>query len=703
MPFQKVIYPFIQKTHIRTILNSYSEILFLNNPRVGLLLFAATIISPNTAVSGLIAVLSAYLFARFIGIHNVFLSSGFYTYNALLVGLSIGALFRLGPLTVFLLLSLGILTFIVTNVLSNIFSYYFKLPILSLPFVIVSSIAYLAVRQYAELFVISLYPHDFSSFSIPVPYWIEGYLQSMATILFMSSSLAGLLFAGLILFTSRILFFLSLLGYYVGTVIKGLMTGSMILAFANHNHFNFILIAMALGGVFLIPSMKSYVLCIIAVGISTIFLDAMQIFWANFGIPAFTLPFNIISLGLIYVLGVLNFPLISRQIKATPEETLDHYLSRQLRFQGYGYTLSLPFSGEWTVWQTFNTNWTHQGAWQYAYDFVITDDKNNTHSKEGQALEDYFAYKKPVLSPVRGTVTRVVNHLQDNAPGQTDSTNNWGNLVVIQDYRGFFVEISHFAFNSIQVKPGSWVECGSYIGLCGNSGYSPQPHIHVQVQATEEVGSTTLPFSFVNYIQDHQYHANHLPSEKARIAPLHKDMSLETKTSFILDQEYQYEVWKADKKIDHFSLIVKMALDGSFYFQSDKAKLYFGQYEGTFYLYHIDGDDPYLKLLFMAIPRMPLNFQEKLAWEDYMNVRTMFGKTATAMILLLSSFSHRLSQIHATYRFLDKITIEGLVKSTIWRKQYRTRLELDEVRGFHYICVNDIELKKINPSLAKQS
>jgi urea transporter len=45
----------------------------------------------------MVAVLAAYGFARFIGMGAAFLESGFYTYNPLLVGLSLGYLFKLTP------------------------------------------------------------------------------------------------------------------------------------------------------------------------------------------------------------------------------------------------------------------------------------------------------------------------------------------------------------------------------------------------------------------------------------------------------------------------------------------------------------------------------------------------------------------------------------------------------------------------------
>ena len=71
----------------------------------------------------------------------------------------------------------------------------------------------------------------------------------------------------------------------------------------------------------------------------------------------------------------------------------------------------------------------------------------------------------------------------------------------------------HFAHRTIRVQEGQWVERGALLGLCGNSGYSAQPHIHVQVQTDARIGALTLPFSFVSYRHGDIYHANDLPRE----------------------------------------------------------------------------------------------------------------------------------------------------------------------------------------------
>jgi urea transporter len=684
------------REHLRAIFNSYSEIFFIQGIWLGALLMAMSFINPNVALAGVISVIAAHLFANFLKMDKEYLKSGFYTYNTLLVGLSIGYLFRITPLTIFFVIIAGILTFILTIMINSIFSFYLKIPILSLPFVIVSSLAYLASSQYSNLFVNGLYPRLTFNLEMYLPIWITGFLKSLGAILFLPHVMPGIIVLLVILFSSRILFLLVILGYYSGTLITAALIGSYQQAFTNLNHFNYIWIAIAIGGIFLIPSVKTYIITFFAVATSTMILKSVEVFWSTYGIPAFALPFNLVSFAFIYMLGLTNYPLMTRFVKKSPEESLDYFISTTNRFKGTERTLQLPFSGKWTVWQAFDGKWTHKGSWRHAYDFVITDKDGNTFANKGITLEDYYAFKKPVLSPVRGRVVKVIDTLPDNPINEVDKTNNWGNLVIIYDQRDYYIELSHFVKDSISVKEGDWVEKGSKLGLCGNSGYSPQPHIHVQVQATEDVGSYTLPFSFVSYISKNQFLSNQLPEEGEIVEPVYNDKSLDMKLSFILDQKFFFQVFEKDRRIDQFDLMVKMAPDGTFYFDSGNGKLYFGKYEGTFYFYQVEGNDKYLKAIYIALPKIPLSYKSQLQWVDYIPVGTVVGGIKKAVLLFLASFSHRLNKITYKGTFIREDLIEGEFSSTFMKFRGRTQVELDKFAGFNSLQVNDLIIRRVD-------
>lgn len=683
------------KANLKAIFCSYADVFFLPGVLHGLLIFTVLLVHPIVAISGVIAVVAAYGFARLVKMDKQFLESGYYTYNPLLVGLSIGCLFQFTSLTVFFIAIAGVMTFVVTVFLSNVFLIYLRLPILSLPFVIVSSFVYLASIRYTDMFSQSAVSYSLFTTDFGLPFWASGFFKAFGAVLFAPSVAVGAVLSLIVLRHSRIQFLLALLGYYVGASIRALMIGSAALAFTDLNNFNFIFIAMALGGVFLIPSPTSYLLAIIAVAVSTLFMDAATGFWYYYGIPVFTLPFNVVTLGMLYVLSLVRHPSVATSMGRSPEETLENHLANRLRYPGQERTLFLPFSGQWTVWQGFDGQWTHKGNWRYAYDFVITDEQGKMHRDEGTRLEDYYCYNKPVLSPVRGTVVQVIDDLPESPIGGADDTNNWGNAVIIEDPRGFCVELSHFAERSIRVKKGDWVERGMALGLCGNSGYSPQPHIHVQTQATSTLGAASLPFSFVSYSDGGEFQSNNLPKEQRLVEPLYRDKRLDTVTNFVLDDELHYHVLRNGKKTGDLDLKVKMAFDGSFYFESARGQLYFGKHEGTFYFYRVTGNDPWLRLLFLSLPRMPLAYREKLTWTDYVPVGLVASGIRGAVVGLLSSMCPSLATVRVSQTFVSESRIVTTVSAGVLHKCRLASVELDRQKGFALVTVDDVTVRRI--------
>ena len=686
----------MMRSPLQAVFHSYAEIFFLQSRVLGVAIFLVMLIEPNVALGGMLSVVGAYGFARLIRMGREFLSSGFYTYNPLLVGLAAGYMFRITPLVALLVVMAGVLAFVATTLIANVLTVYFKLPILSLPFAVVRSLIYLASLRYGNVLAPAVHGHGLlrGDFGAGMPFWMVGYLKAFGAILCMPNVVAGGLLCLFVLASSRILFLLSVLGYVVGATVRMLMLGSAVQAFADVHNFNFILIAMAVGGVFLVPSLSSYLLAMIAVAVSTVLMDAIVALWSLHGIPAFTLPFNLVSMSVIYVLGIVGYPMIVTRFGRTPEETLENHLANQLRYTGQERTLYLPFSGTWTVWQAFDGQWTHKGAWRYAYDFVITDSDDKTHGGDGDKLEDYYCFGKPVLSPVRGHVVRVVDDLPDNPPGEVEKGSNWGNAVIMQDLRGCFVGISHFACASIKVKPGDWVERGTVLGLCGNSGYSPQPHIHIQAQLTDAVGANSVPYSLASYAESGRYHANELPAEKQRVEPLFPDKYLDGAMTFLLDEVQEYDVLRGDTVVDRLTATVKMAIDGTLYLQSDHGVLYFGKHEGTFYFYRLEGDDPWLRAIFLALPRLPLAHREKLAWHDYVPVGLATSGVRRMLVRFLSSFYPDLARVEVMQAFEGQRRVRSEIAPRFLGARRVAEVELDPSKGFKSIRIDGIELRR---------
>ncbi|WP_456404479.1 urea transporter [Hydrogenimonas sp.] len=679
--------------YLSSVVLSYAEVLFIENKRVGLLLLAVSFVSPNVALSGLAAVAFALLFAALIRMDPEYLESGFYIYNPLLVGMSIGFLFKLTLMSLFLIAVAAVLTFLITIVLHTLFSVY-QVPILSLPFALVSSIVYLSALNYSNLFVETLYTHAFLEHTpILLPVWAESFFKSLGTILFLPNLWAGVLLFLLILFHSRIMAMLAIGGFYFGTFVHGQLGGSFLQSMLNPYAFNYILVAVALGAIFLIPGIRSYFIALLGVGIAVLLVDATAIFWTLYKIPVFTLPFNLTVISFLFVLRLVRFREFAYVIKKSPENSLSYYLMSLFRFKSNEVAVFLPFSGRWSVYQAFDDVWTHQGKWRYAYDFVIRDEKGSTFMNEGYDLQDYYAYRKPVLSPVSGFVVEAMDTLPDNPVGEVDNLHNWGNYLILSA-GGVYVEISHLARHSIKVRKGDYVEAGQIVGLCGNSGYSPEPHIHIQVQESPYLGSKTLPFNFVAYLAGSRVRFYERPAKSETVAAFNADKSLDTRLSFVLEQKCEFEIFEGDRMTGTLRLTVGMdRFSGKFYFEDEKHnRLFFAKSYGIFYFYDYTGDDRSpLKKIFMAAPRIALVGREEAEWEDTLTPRIVHEGLRRSVTMFLASFWNRPFLYRGTWHKSGD-RIDGTIG--IGRESVKTSVTIDAHHGFERIEVKNLTLRR---------
>jgi len=659
----------------------------MHNRIVGAILLITTFFNKNIAILGIISWLTTFIFARFIGMKKDDVVHTIYTYNSLLVGFSIGFLFKISFLSIFLTIGTSILTVLLSYTLYSLFSYYLRLPVLNIPFTMVSTIIYLASVKYSALFVDSFYPHE--KLNIPnLPASIQGLLRTFGVLLFSPYDIIGILVLIAILVYSRISFILAVGSYFLGISVLALLKGSYAQAFADISTFNFILVGMALGGIFLIPSKRSYALALIGVIVSVFILDAVSVFWSSFGIPVFTLPFNIVVLLFVYVLLNIGYKRINLFIKESPEASLAGFLNFRKRFDYVTPQPYLPFSGTWTVYQSFDDIWTHKGHWQYAYDFVITDDDEKTFRRKGTKLEDYYCYGKPVLSPISGTVIDSYDLLKDNPIGGVDKKNNWGNYIIIHSELGYYVEISHLQTKSLQVKNGDFVKFGTILANCGNSGYSPQPHIHLQVQYLPNLASKTYQFFFSFCKNEKQeFLSNQVLKKNTKIEKIQTSRKHKKIFQFILDEVYKYKLSINGSEIKDIEIVVRMAVDGSYYFNINGTNdsLFFGIENDLFVFYSFDGSrKSLLKYLFMALPKMPLSNDVGLVWKEFLPDNLLFHNNG--LHLLVKSLNHNFRSSFGEYKLENEYEISGKIS---WQnKDILTRIILDGYKGFKDITVN---------------
>jgi len=562
----------------------YAAVLFCDNPAVGIVVLAITYSVPNIGSAGLLAALSAYLFARRLGFTTQFLATlqngcktatqqqEPYIYNSLLVGLSLGSIYQLNGQLIALIIVSAISTVFVTQFLANTLWQFGRLPVLSLPFVLVTWMVWLIARSTTGLmpFVAALPDH---TYIIP---WVANIFKSLGLFFFVPHPLAGMLLFVAIAWTSRYLALLALSGYLAGFLTLLLIVGDA--QGAPYIGFNFMLVAMAVGGIFSVPSKMGFAVAVFGAALSALLAVAVARVSLPYGLPVLTMPFVLASLIILAGLSrraKVTAPYLLLDKPALPEASYERVRLASARTGEIGSVPLLPpFLGQWHVYQSFNGAHTHQPPWQHALDFFILEGKTSFR-QEGRKLEDYYCFGATVVAPAPGQIVACRDDLLDNPPGEVDTVRNWGNYLQIQIASGAIVVLAHLRQNSLLVKEGDWVTAGQWLANCGNSGRSPQPHLHMHVQNELVLGNPTIPFHLCNVITRAQtkepatFQLNARPAELVSITPAARDDKLAQPLHLPVGRCLYFRFRSADSDWQQRSLKVELTLLGQFRLLSD--------------------------------------------------------------------------------------------------------------------------------------
>ena len=184
--------------------------------------------------------------------------------------------------------------------------------------------------------------------------------------------------------------------------------------------------------------------------------------------------------------------------------------------------LKLPFNGEWTVvWggDTKELNYhVESQAQKNAFDIVIKDAKGNSFKTDGKTNEDYYAFAREIISPCDGEIVLVVDGVKDNKPGELNPIYVPGNTVILKTSNNEYLFFAHFKQHSITVVEGQKVKQGQFLGFCGNSGNSSEPHLHFHIQNVENMNvATGVKCYFNKIIVNGQATTNYSPVKNDKI------------------------------------------------------------------------------------------------------------------------------------------------------------------------------------------
>lgn len=494
---------------VEGIARAYGSLLFLPGSQAGFLIAALTWIDPVAASGGLLGVTLATAAALTFGFSRELVASGLYGIAPLLTGMAITGFRGLAPTTLAMAGAAALLAFLLATLLNDHLYRRYSLASMSLSFAAVATLLlYHAPLPWMGPFPLSLVrPFD--------P--LDAFFASLGAIVFLPVPIAGALLLFVILTVSRTLAVLAVCGFAAGVALFRLMGGEDGAITTGMAGFNFMLTAMAVGGILLVPGPMATLHAAGAVAVTAVIALAAERLLAPSGLPVFAWPFNLATLCWIAVLSLRGpgaIPRLARPLAGTPESIAAQsaLLDRLPASAGPDAFLPrLPVIGEWTITQAVDGEPTHRPPWQHAWDFEVLDDQGfpfrvsptpaRDHSRPtpGSLLADYLCFGAPVLAAADGTVCRAADGVHDNPPGQSNMAANYGNHVVLQHGPSLFSVYAHLRHGSVRVRIGETVPAGHLLGQCGASGRSPRPHLHFHVQAGPDIGSPTIPVAFTEY------------------------------------------------------------------------------------------------------------------------------------------------------------------------------------------------------------
>jgi hypothetical protein len=707
------------KSYILSISHAYTVVLFAESRWLGLLLLIATMLSPIVGLSGLIGVLSVLLISRLTGFDVWDSKSGVLAFNSLLVCLAFGYYIPLNWMAQHTLLYLALLvlisasTFILYIILNWFLNQWMHIPSMSLSFSLVAVTLWLFLAHKGIFSTLLDHKVLLTNYDPALPVYLKGYFHSMGSLLFMPYTVAGILVAIALFLSTRIGFILSLLGWSVSYILLSLFNIHIVDGISYHG-FNLILVFIAMGGIFLLPGLSAWIYALITAVVAFFITIVMPQLNPAYLPPVFALPFNLTVIFFVFALRLrLNnsHPYINDWGITTPEKSLEYYLTRLKRFSSIGIPqFNLPVYGEWLVTQGFHGSYTHKYEWAYAWDLEIQDNQGKRWLDKENSPNDYFSYGKPVMASADGTVVKVIDGIADNTIDTINTKDNWGNYISVSHGYGLFTLYAHLKQNSINVKPGDVIRKGDKIGLVGNSGRSPRPHIHFQVQMGMEAGSKTRKCHIVNYkVQtrpnNYEFIGSGIPQEGQFISSLASGVNLQELMKLQIGNTQKFDVLTASGKFME-EWAMDLDFQGAFKVHSTcGTTLEFSVWEGVYNALSITKRN--LNALFafaMLISRFPYSENQNTEWKDTPSLSVVLNSLVRNLFLIIAPIFSPL-QFDTNTKMLEKDKVIYLQSETKLKllglviRKWSGQIELSHKKGIEKITL-DINGNRVLEAIA---
>jgi urea transporter len=644
--------------YVEGLLNSYSQMFFSKNKLLAFLILSVSFFDIKAGVSGVIAIAIGQIIATLFNFNKDFIRDGSYTYNSVLTGIAVGAFYEWSGFFFIMLAIASILVFFLTVWFSISFGKR-GLPYLSVPFLVTIWITILGCQSFYTLLPRSeihyLYPQFLSyatDFIAKLPYAnvLYLYFRSLGAVFFQYNDLAGIIIAIGLLIYSRIGFILSIIGFLIGYFFYFYLKGDFTQLIYSYIGFNFILTAIALGGFYIVPSKKSYALLLFTMPIVALLISAFNKFFISFNLPFYSLPFNVVVLLTIAVLAArsssVGLQLVTVQ-QYSPERNHYKHYNTLGRFSAENYfQIALPVMSDWHISQGHEGSITHQKEWKHAWDFDIIDDSHSTFKEPGFSLSDYYCYNLPIVAPADGWVETVMDGIDENNVGKVNMEDNWGNTIIIKHSDYLFSKLSHLKRDTFKVKKGDYVKKGDVLAYLGNSGRSPEPHLHFQMQSTPFIGSKTILHPISYYLtkknNKYEFHSFDIPQKEEIVSNIIPTRLLTESFGFIPGKTFSFKVRENNKEYEVKWEVFTTAYNQSYIFcHRTKSIAYFVNNGTVFYFTDFYGDrNSFLHLFYLSAYKIVLGYYEGIHVKDKMMIEGFFNPFIKALHDITAPFFH---------------------------------------------------------------
>ena len=610
---------------VERLLAVYAQILFSRSATVGLILLLATAVVPRAALFGVVAVATATFVARALGLERAATDAGAYGYNALLLGLGASQSFEGGPSALAIAVVAAAVSVVLTAGMKSLLGVA-SLPALTLPFVVIWALVS-AARHAAGA---GPAPHDADAMATLVGAGaLASFAKSLGALFFLPRVDAGALVLLALLVHSRISTVLAMLAFAFAALAAHAL-GALGEGLLPTLGYNGMLTAVALGAVWYVPSVSSFLVGLLGAGVSMLVAVGGAAALAGTPMSIGILPLNAAVLLMLAALRRRDRDDRPRSVDfmaGTPEENLAYSRGVHARFGWlYPVAIRLPFRGTWVCTQGVDGDITHKGDWRHGFDFEVRDADGQLFRGEGGALDDYHCWRLPVLAAADGVVVEVETSLADNPVGQQDLERNWGNYVLVWHADGLYSLVAHLAHKSVKVKAGQSVKRGDLLGLSGSSGRSPRPHLHFQLQAGAKVGAPTIPCAFNDVVASGGERGPRLvrkatPKVDEELRNAEADGELGAHLAFVPGDEWVFRTAGRDERvgceIDLYGRRLLVSRDAP-------ATLYYAADEDAFTVLDVVGDrKSVLHVLRAALSRVPFDATPGLAFGDTLPAREL--------------------------------------------------------------------------------